>query len=178
METISREKTCCFTGHRPGKLPWNNNEDDPRCAGLKQALADVLDALYESGYRRFLCGMAAGSDIYFGEAVLALQKHHPDAVLCAVIPCAGQETRWSAAWRERYHRLLAQCGQSVVLQEEHTANCMMNRNRYMVDHASLLIAVYDGKTGGTRNTLRYAARQNLRILELPTDGFADFAPEN
>lgn len=177
METISREKTCCFTGHRPGKLPWKNNEKDPRCAGLRHVLSDVLDALYESGYRRFLCGMAAGADIYFGEAVLELRAHHPDIVLCAVIPCAGQETRWSTAWQERYHRLLAQCDESVVLQDAHTASCMMNRNRYMVDHSSLLIAVYDGKAGGTRNTLHYAARQNLRILELPTDGFAECASD-
>ena len=25
------EKTCCFTGHRPEKLPWRDNERDPPC---------------------------------------------------------------------------------------------------------------------------------------------------
>ena len=27
----ARQESCCFTGHRPGKLPWRYNEFDPRC---------------------------------------------------------------------------------------------------------------------------------------------------
>ena len=43
---------------------------------------------------------------------------------------------------------------------------MMNRNRYMVDHAELIIACYDGQSGGTLNTLRYALEKGVRILHL------------
>lgn len=28
---MNRETTCCFTGHRPEKLPWREDEGDPRC---------------------------------------------------------------------------------------------------------------------------------------------------
>ena len=31
--------SCCFTGHRPGKLPWGADENDPRCHDLKQEIA-------------------------------------------------------------------------------------------------------------------------------------------
>ena len=34
-----RENTCCFTGHRPAKLPWGSRESDPRCTELKLELA-------------------------------------------------------------------------------------------------------------------------------------------
>ncbi|HPS76246.1 MAG TPA: DUF1273 domain-containing protein, partial [Oscillospiraceae bacterium] len=56
--------TCCFTGHRIAKLPWRSNENDPRCIALKERLAAVTEAVYESGVRHFICGMANGCDLY------------------------------------------------------------------------------------------------------------------
>ena len=41
------------------------------------------------------------------------------------------------------------------------------RDRYMVDHASLLIAAFDGSPGGTRYTVEYAMRRGLEIVDLP-----------
>ena len=63
METC--ETTCCFTGHRPAKLPWGTNEKDPRCLALKEELTSRLEGIYEAGYRHFICGMAEGCDMYF-----------------------------------------------------------------------------------------------------------------
>ncbi|MBR7190221.1 MAG: DUF1273 domain-containing protein, partial [Oscillospiraceae bacterium] len=59
-----------------------------------------------------------------------------------------------------------QCDRVTVLQEHYSAGCMMRRNRYMVDKADLLIACFDGQSGGTLNTLRYAVRKNVRIVHL------------
>ena len=56
----SRQISCCFTGHRPGKLPWRYDEEDRRCLSLKRRIADAVDAAYEEGCRHFLCGMALG----------------------------------------------------------------------------------------------------------------------
>ena len=44
---------------------------------------------------------------------------------------------------------------------------MLRRNRYMVDHASLLIAVHDGQSGGTRRTIEYAMRRGLDVVDMP-----------
>ena len=80
-------ETCCFTGHRSGKLPWGDNENDARCTALKRRLYDVLEGLSSSGVRRYICGMAQGSDMYFAEAVLALRRERPQVVLEAAGPC-------------------------------------------------------------------------------------------
>ena len=37
----------------------------------------------------------------------------------------------------------------------------------MVDHASLLIAAFDGSSGGTRYTVEYALTRGLGIVDIP-----------
>ena len=156
--------TCCFTGHRPQSLPWGTREQDPRCTELKLELAARLEALAALGYRSFLCGMALGCDMFFAEAVLALRDNHPDVMLEAVIPCGSQPDRWSLAQRQRYNSLLNRCDKVTVLQIHYTPDCMQKRNRYMVEHASLLLACYNGYPGGTQSTLLYAQRRGLQTI--------------
>ena len=159
-----RALICCFTGHRPMKLPWGMNEDDPRCLDLKAELAARLEGLYELGFRRFLCGMAIGCDMYFAEAVLALREDHPDVRLEAVIPFGDQPGRWNEKQRRRYNALIDSADRVTVLQTVYTSDCMMRRNRWMVDRSDLLLACYDGRPGGTMNTILYAERSGLRVM--------------
>ena len=167
---MEREKTCCFTGHRAEKLPWGSNERDTRCLRLKQALADVLSSLYAAGIRHFICGMATGADMYFGESVCALREEHPDVTLEAAVPFQGQEQRWDERWRTRYFRLAEACDKITVLHSAYTPTCMRDRNRYMVDASGVLVAVYNGEPGGTQSTMLYAMRQGLEIVELTPEG--------
>ena len=53
----ARPISCCFSGHRPGKLPWGDDEGDRRCLALKERLWNEMEAAYEQGYRHFICGM-------------------------------------------------------------------------------------------------------------------------
>ena len=163
----ARQESCCFTGHRPGKLPWRYHEFDPRCLKLKRRIADAVELAYEQGFRHFLCGMAMGCDLYFCEAVLALRERHPDVTVEAAIPCPTQADAWPPAQRERYDRLVAACDFETMVSGQYTSTCMLRRDRYLVDHASLLIAAFDGTSGGTRYTVEYALNQGLAIVDLP-----------
>ena len=162
-----RPVSCCFTGHRPAKLPWRYDESDPKCLALKGRIRDAVETAYEQGYRHFLCGMAQGCDLYFCECVLALREGHPDVTVEAAIPCPSQADAWPADQRERYARLVAACDYETVVSAKYTSSCMQRRDRYMVDHASLLIAVFDGSPGGTRYTVQYAMGRGLDIVDLP-----------
>ena len=159
-----RAHSCCFTGHRPMKLPWGMNERDPRCTALKLELAARLEAIYALGYRHFLCGMAIGCDMYFAEAVLALRDVHGDVTLEAAIPFGDQPGRWDEAQRRRYNGLIDRADKVTVLQIGYTSDCMMQRNRYMVDRSSLLLACFDGRPGGTMNTILYAERSGVKTV--------------
>lgn len=161
-----REATCCFTGHRPEKLPWGKNEKDPRCLMLKARLRDAVEVAFAEGKRHFICGMARGCDFYFAEAVIALRRREPEVTLEAAIPCAAQSASWSQQQRERWARLVEACDRRFVLQDAYTPDCMHRRNRYMVEHSSLVIAVYDGSDGGTRRTLEYAIREKVPFVDI------------
>lgn len=161
--------TCCFTGHRPSKLPWGYREEDLRCLDLKMDIVQALVSLYQRAYRVFLCGMAQGCDLYFAESVLLLRETYPDVCLEAAIPFRGQAEHWSADERKRYHGILDQCNEVHLLQEHYSPGCMMARNRYMVNRSSLLLACYNGEAGGTRSTILYAREQGLELKILPVE---------
>jgi uncharacterized phage-like protein YoqJ len=163
---ITKENTCCFTGHRPAKLPWHDNEDDTRCTALKSSLFDIVEALYYADKTHFICGMAIGCDMYFCEAVLKLRSEHDDVTLEAAIPCEQQTAKWNDFYKKRYLYLIHQCDIETVLQRNYTADCMKRRNQYMVDNSSVLVAVFDGTPGGTSQTLAYAKSRGLDIIKL------------
>ena len=162
----ARQESCCFTGHRPAKLPWGYRETDPRCIELKKRIADAVMLAYEEGYRHFLCGMAQGCDLYFCEAVLSLREKYPEITVEAAIPCPTQADAWPAAERRRYHDLVARCNMETLVSDIYSPTCMQRRDRYMVDHAMLLIAAFDGTAGGTRYTVEYALRRGIEILDV------------
>ena len=163
---LARQESCCFTGHRPAKLPWGYRETDPRCLELKKRIADAVMLAYEEGYRHFLCGMAQGCDLYFCEAVLSLREKYPEITVEAAIPCPTQADAWPAAERRRYHDLVARCNMETMVSDIYSPTCMQRRDRYMVDHAMLLIAAFDGTAGGTRYTVEYALRRGIEILDV------------
>ena len=120
----------------------------PGCISLKRRIDDAVEAAYQEGYRHFLCGMAQGCDLYFCEAVLALRSRHPDVTVEAAIPCPTQAEGWPPDQRTRYERLVGACDFETLVSDRYTSSCMQRRDRYMVDHASLLIAAFDGSRVG------------------------------
>ena len=162
----ARQETCCFTGHRPEKLPWGWNEADPRCVELKRRIADAVEAAYQEGYCRFVCGMADGCDLYFCEIVLRLRERHPEVTIEAAIPCPAQTRGWPPSQRARHEALTDACDYLTMVSHTCTSSSMLRRDRYMVDHAALLIAAFNGTPGGTRYTMEYAMQRGLRIVDL------------
>jgi len=156
---------CAFTGHRPKKFPWGYNEADVRCVALKKALTEQIAKLVNSGYTDFLSGMAEGTDTWAALTILSLKKENPALKLHCVLPCEGQADKWSASARELYSYILEQANSVVYVSREYSKDCMLKRNRYLVDHAACLLAVYNGEQrGGTAMTVRYARKLKREII--------------
>ena len=164
-----KKPACSFTGHRAAKLPWGFNEHDPRCLQLKQQIFDAIDAIYASGVRHFICGMANGCDMYFGEAVIALKREMKDVTLEAAIPFAGQADHWKESEKSRWQHIYNNSDYITIVSKAYTKDCMSKRNRYMVDNSDVLLAAYNGSKGGTQNTILYAIRSKKEVLQIPID---------
>lgn len=157
--------TCCFTGHRPNRLPWLDDPSDLRTAALTRALWERIAANYRAGYTRYLTGMALGVDLICARLVLQLRQEAPEVELVPVLPYPGQASRWPLAMRREHQEILRLCReQIVIISPRYTRSCFLQRNRYLVDHAEKIIGVYDGRPrGGTFQTLEYARQQGIEM---------------
>lgn len=172
MRTMSgfNQKSCCFTGHRPQKLSYGYDEENPACMLLKQKLRDEINIKISGGCTGFITGMAMGTDIWCAEIVLAAKQLAASPItLTAVIPYKNQPSSFPISYQRRYADILLKADRVIYIAEKYTSGCMHKRNKYMVDNADCLIAVSSGAEGGTQYTLRYAQKKGLDIIMFHPD---------
>lgn len=157
LESIARDKACAFTGHRPEKLQ-RSYEDCLKCL-----CAAIMDA-YDQGYREFISGMARGVDLWAAHIILILRRFHPDVRLIAAVPYQGFNIKWDTVDQNIYSAIECQADAICIVARIKAARAYQLRNVWMIDHSSRLIACWDGKPGGTTNTIQYAKRMNKTII--------------
>ncbi len=160
---ITNANTLCFSGHRPSSLPWGYNENDDRCIAIKNEIRNLIIGAIDIGYTHFISGMAEGIDIMVAEIVLGLKYEYNHITLECAIPFPKQSARWSFYNQERYNEIISLADKITVISPTFYKGCMHVRNKYMVDHSSLLIAVFNGSDGGTKNTIELARQKNLEV---------------
>lgn len=155
---LEMNKTCCFTGYRPQKLPFGFDERHPDCVRLKKLLRqEMVRLITEAGVTHFITGMALGIDQICAGIVLELKKDYPAVTLECAIPYEEQAVKWTVPQRERYYDMIAGSDKATQLQTAYTRDCMAKRNRYLVDGSEYVLAVWDGAgRSGTGRTVRYA----------------------
>ncbi len=161
---IMKSETACFTGHRSQKLPWKFNENDERCVAMRNKAKGLIEKAINIGYKNFISGMALGFDTICAELVLELKEKYPHIRLVCAIPCKTQSAPWHENQKIRYQSILKQADLIRYISNEYTENCMLERNEYMINNSSLVIALYNGKGGGTGYTVRRAKERNLELL--------------
>lgn len=146
----------CFTGHRPQKI--NVSEDIARSLldrAVKQAVA--------KGYNTFITGMACGVDMWAAEIVLKYRRHNSNIRLVCAVPFQGFEKRRNIVERKAYHNILRRADYIQYVCDKYSPKCFQLRNEWMVDHSSKVIAVFNGLSGGTKNTINYAEKIGVPV---------------
>ena len=158
-ETKLRKHRCCFTGHRPEKLSRTER-------AIKSDLKKEIKLAIKDGYTVYLTGMARGTDLWAAEIVLALRKRNKDLKLICAVPYEGFELRWSVPWQNLYQQILAEADLVKVVGNGYHPGIFQIRNEWMVDRSSRIIAVYNGQSGGTRNTICYADKHSIPVRSI------------
>lgn len=167
---------CCFTGYRPQKFGFKMSFNDPLYVKFENLLTEWIIKLINEECRIFYTGMAMGFDIIAAENVALLKKARPELgiKLICVIPFLGQEEGFDTFWRAKYDAIMAQADEKILLSDQYYSGCYQVRNKFMVDNSDFVLTWYDGKAGGTRNTLNYAVKQGKQVLNI-NDECEDFA---
>ena len=158
MIRTDRAHACAFTGHRPERLGFPETE-------TREWLESAINAAVRNGFTTFISGMQRGVDIWAAEIVLRLRSEGAPIRLVAACAFQGMEARWDIEWQERYRRILRCANEVHYIGERPGTASFEKRNRWMVDHASRLIAVYCGMPGGTKRTIEYAKAEGIEVVE-------------
>jgi uncharacterized phage-like protein YoqJ len=170
---LTLNRACAFTGHRPQKFSFGFDESAEQCVAIKKVLREQIEVLVTEGVTVFYSGMALGVDQWAASIVLDIREANPSVRLIAVRPHEGQANDWTEKQRELYFDTLAVCDNEIILQTHYTPSCMFERNRYLVDRADVLLAVYDGgERGGSAYTVKYAKEKQRRVIVIDPDTLA------
>lgn len=151
------------TGHRPHKL-WGYNLNHDKYNKLKSMLKAIL---LEEEAELSISGMALGVDTVFALATLELRDLGLPIELECAIPCRNHSSKWFDSSVKVYNAILEQADYETLVSDcEYNNHVMQIRNVYMVDNCDVLIAVWDGTSGGTANCVKYAESIGKRIIRI------------
>ena len=163
---INIENSCCFTGYRPDKFDFEFDKNDPQYIEFTSRLVSAVSTKISEGCTTFYTGMAKGFDIEAAEYIELIKRRNKQLKLIAVIPYKNFENGWDEYWQTRYRNLLSQCDETVILYDKYERWVFHERNRYMVDRCRYVITYFDGKSGGTANTVKYALKNGRDVLNI------------
>ncbi|MFQ8636823.1 MAG: SLOG family protein [Acutalibacteraceae bacterium] len=147
--------TCVFAGHRQIYEP-----------NIGEKVKKTLEKLIESENRAvFLNGGMGRFDDMCAEAVRKLKEQHPekDIRLCLVAAYLSNRFNTEKSYYQTFY-------DEILLPEDveytYYKAAVTKRNRWMVDHADLMLAYIDHDYGGAYQTYRYAQKKSVPIINI------------
>lgn len=154
----------CGTGHRPNKLGGYS----------EQALNDLTNLAYEALVELKPEAVIAGGAIGWDQA-LANAAYRLKIPLTLAYPFEGFESKWPKdSVGARFHKEMELIVEHLdvpikkvyVSEPGYAAWKMQVRNKWMVDNATHVLALWDGSAGGTGNCVAYANKIDRPVINL------------
>lgn len=113
-------------------------------------------------------------DQWAGEILLRLKKQpkYGDIKVIVALPFAGHDGGWDERSKSRLAFLIEHSAEVVTVGSVPGPEAYKVRNYYMVDHADILVAVYDNDRSirsGTGMTVNCAKKKQLPIILIHPD---------
>ncbi|MDE6671568.1 MAG: DUF1273 domain-containing protein [Ruminococcus sp.] len=177
------DKTICITGHRKNRIALYENNPVLTYSAVKLMLYRYIDMAVEAGYLNFINGLAGGIDLWSAEYVI-MKKHRNDHIrLISVMPFLRHADFMSENDRfllenveKNSDYLITVNNNPDITYSKHKSadssdKLYRDRNYYMVDHSSAVIAFADNeqKFSGTFQTINYAYRNGKKICSFSTE---------
>lgn len=148
LENVGRHTCDC------GKSYWGRLSDSCPCGEMRCGVVTYT--------QHVLTGMALGVDQWVAEACVEL-----GIPFTAAVPFHNQDDAWPREAQVHYRELLSRAAEvHVVCPGPYAAWKRHRRNEWMVDRCGLLVAVWDGSTGGTKNCVDYARRVGREVWRI------------
>ena len=165
----------CFTGHRPSKLPGGYYYYSPDNIKLGRELRKEILKLINQGATHFICGGALGVDQMAFMVLQKLKSEGYNIFVELAIPFEYQYTKWSKEQQDRHFEHISKANlvtyvdtiphyNKYLPQKTYAAQKLQLRNMYMVDNADVVIAVWNGTSGGTKNCVDYAQKIGKKVV--------------
>jgi len=161
----NKRKTIAFTGTRTLFSKCKENTDI-YYSKLKRMIKDeIIELIEKEAFNYFINGLAVGSDQLCASIIIELKKFY-NITLEAAIPCINQDKLWNSESKKNYQKILSLCDvKKYISNDEYKKGCMLKRNKYMVDNADIVIAIWTGKSrSGTAQTIRYANLKKVPVI--------------
>ena len=110
--------------------------------------------------------MAEDVDRWAAEIMTKTKKENKDLHLISAVPHPGFEKRHSKYETERYENIIKNADYVTTISDNYYRACYQKRNIWMVDRSSLVIAVFNGTASGTKNTVDYARKIGVRVVNV------------
>lgn len=150
-----------FTGHQNIALP-------ERWTWIRQQIEVILKSRFDE-HPVALSALAIGGDQLFVETSLGLGYR-----VEVVVPCRLYEKTFAPLDLSRYEALLSRAGSVTTLPfVEPSEDAFLAAGLYIVDHADVIVAVWNGKPasgrGGTGDIVTYAGKVKRPLLHIHPD---------
>lgn len=148
--------TVCFFGHR-------NIDGFRRVSELVEQTIDRF--LYENNFVEFLVGRDGDFDQIVSSAIVKAKRDYGTGSFThtLVLPYMKADYKNNIATFEDYYDEIEICDQS---EKAYPKAAIQIRNRFLVDRSDYCVFYVEHKEGGAWQTMRYALKQEKRIVNL------------
>lgn len=178
LKCFGRGRTCCFTGHRPEKLPGGGDPDFMGYKNMKKTAAVYAELLIKRGFDTFITGMSRGFDLMMAEYLLDECASADSLNIICAVPYPGQYREMRTSEEKRlYNSILERAELIAVSSPSYMNGCYAVRNQLMVNCSSAVIGYLTSRNNrsGTMQTVNMASRAGLEMYIMYGDEDSRFS---